>query len=63
MSEASAIMPKWHENPCDSTLITYHYSFYSYSLCSTKKVCDYKKCAIMEIIALVSIGVNVLLLM
>ena len=26
-----------------------------------QKVCDYRKCAIMEIIALLSIGVNVLL--
>ena len=31
--DLSAIIPKWHENPCDSMLITYHYSSYSYSLC------------------------------
>ena len=62
MSEASAVLPianaiiipKWHENQCDFTLIT------TVRLVKKKCMCDYKKCAIMKIIALLPIGVNVL---
>ena len=46
-------IPKWHENPRDSILITVPIVI---------ALVELKKCAIMEIIALLSIGVNVLLL-
>ena len=36
--------PKWHENACDFTIITYHHSSYSYSLCKLKRVQLQKGC-------------------
>ena len=36
----SAIIPEWHENPCDFLLILHQYGSYSYSLCWAKNVCN-----------------------
>ena len=52
---AIAITPKLHSNPSDSMLITNHSSIAT-AFVQLKKACDYKKCAILEIIALLSIN-------
>ena len=71
MNEASAILPivnsiipKSHGSACDSVLIIYYHNSYVYiAFVELKKLCDHKKCAIMEIHVVVhlSVGVHVLL--
>ena len=60
MPITNAINPKWHENPWDSTLITIanDYSSNSLAFVGLKKCVITKRVhAIMEIIALLSIGI------
>ena len=59
---ANAIISKSHKNTGDSMLITYHTAPIAIAFVERKKCAiTYRKCAIMEIIPLLSIGVNVLL--
>ena len=63
-SKASVILPignaiTWHKNTCDSMLITVPIAA---AFLNLKKVCTYKKCAVMEMIALLSIRIPVYVL-